>query len=250
MLQSNAYLKEGERIDDLMIKNLGIIQNPEVFCFGMDAVLLSSFTKVFRGESCVDLCCGNGIIPILLYAKKEGDMFCGIELQNQLADMAIRSIKYNNIEKNVKIIEGDIREISKYLGAGSFDVVTVNPPYIKGNHGIENKNDIINIARHEKCCDIEDVAKAAKKVLKPKGRLYMVHRPSRLVEILKVLSDNRLEPKEIRMVQPFVDKSPNLVLIEARKDGGSELIIKPPLVVYRKPGEYTDELLEIYGKND
>lgn len=242
-------LKEGERLDDLMIKNLGIIQDPKVFCFGIDAVLLSGFAKVNAGDKCLDLCSGNGIIPILLYAKTKAECLYGIEIQAPLAQMAQRSIKYNNLPDSVFVKEGDIRSITEYFEQGQYDVVTVNPPYIKGQGGLENDSESLNIARHETLCTLEDVAKAAYKVLKSKGRLYMVHRPGRLVEILKLLSDNHLEPKTLRLVAPFAGKRPNMVLIEAKKDAGSELIVEPTLVVYDRPGEYTEEVLKIYGKD-
>lgn len=239
-------LKPGERIDDLQRNGYGIIQNPERFCFGMDAVLLSSFAKVKPGERVLDLGCGNGIIPILMEAKTEGEKFFGLEIQEESADLARRSVALNHLENKIEIITGDMKEAVNIFGAASFHVITMNPPYMTGNHGLTNPKDVKAIARHEITCSLEDMIANASKVLKSKGRFYMVHRPFRLAEIMTLMVKYHLEPKRMRLVYPFVDKEPNMVLIEGLKGGNSRITVEPPLIVYERPGVYTDELRKMY----
>lgn len=240
-------LKSEERLDDLHRNNYKIIQNTKKFCFGMDGVLLSGFTRVNSGENALDLGTGTGIIPILLEGKTEGKHFTGLEIQVESADMARRSIAINKQEDKVDIVVGDIKEASKIFGLASFDVVTSNPPYMNYNHGIVNPNEAKAIARHEIMCSLEDVVREASKVLKPKGRFYMVHRPFRLVEILTTLSFYKLEAKRIKFVHPYIDKEPNMVLIECLKGAKSNVIVEAPLIVYKEPNVYTDEIYDIYG---
>lgn len=244
---SYQILKSDERIDDLHRNNYKIIQNTEKFCFGMDAVLLSGFTRVLLDETVLDMGTGTGIIPILLEAKTLGKRFYGLEIQKESADMARRSVILNKLEDKIDIIEGDIKEASMLFGRSSFDVVTCNPPYMNHNHGITNSDSSKAIARHEILCTLEDVIREASRVLKPKGRLYMVHRPFRLVDIINTCSKYKLEAKRMRFVYPYVDKEPNMVLVECIKGGGRNLIACPPLIVYKKPGVYTEEIIEIYG---
>lgn len=239
-------LKEGERLDDLNIKGYYIIQNPKLFCFGMDSVLLSSFTEVKEGESVIDLGTGNGIIPILLEAKTKGSKFIGIEIQSESVDMARRSIIYNNLNHKVIINIGDIKKIEDYYKQEQFDVVTSNPPYMNDGGGLKNIHESKTIARHEVLCKLEDVISAAAYLLKNKGRFYMVHRPHRLVDIIFLLRKYRLEPKKMQMIQSYNDKAPNMVLIEAIKNAGSLLKVLSPLVVYNEKGEYTDKLKKLY----
>ena len=240
-------LKPEERLDDLQVKGYEIIQHPGKFCFGMDAVLLSSFARVKKGEKALDLGTGTGIIPILLSAKTEGESFVGLEIQEESADMAGRSVIHNHLEKQVKIVTGDIKEAADIFGSVSFDVITTNPPYMIGSHGIANPSDTKAIARHEVLCTLDDVLRVSAKMLKPKGRFYMVHRPFRLAEILSKMVQVGIEPKRMRLVYPFVDKEPNMVLIEGLIGGNSRMTIEPPLIVYKEPGVYTDELLKEYG---
>jgi len=240
-------LKEGERLDELQRNGYRIIQNPHTFCFGMDAVLLSGFARVRQGERVLDLGTGTGIIPILLRAKTEGRDFTGLEIQEESADMARRSVACNHLEASVSIITGDIKEAAALFGAASFDVVTCNPPYITGNHGLINPEQPKAIARHELLCTLEDVVRETAKVLRPGGRFYLVHRPFRLAEILTVLVKYRLEPKRMRLVYPFVHKEPNMVLLEALLGGRSRITVEKPLIVYREQGVYTDEICDIYG---
>ncbi len=240
-------LKDGERLDELHRNGYRIIQNSRKFCFGMDAVLLSGFARVKAGERVLDLGTGTGIIPILLRGKTPGRDFTGLEIQEESADMARRSIAYNHLEDSVSIVTGDIREAAALFRAASFDVVTSNPPYMTDSHGLVNPDLPKAIARHELLCSLEDVVQAAAGVLRPGGRFYLVHRPFRLAEIMTVLVRCRLEPKRMRLVYPFVDKEPNMVLLEAVLGGRSRITVEKPLIVYREPDVYTDEIYEIYG---
>ena len=245
--KSTVDLKPGERLDDLQIKGYRIIQSPGRFCFGMDAVLLSAFAKVKKGEQALDLGTGTGILPILLEAKNEGESYTGLEIQEESADMARRSVLVNHLEDRVRIVTGDIREAAALFGAASFHVVTVNPPYMIGDHGLKNANEAKYIARHEVLCTLEDVLRESARLLGNKGRFYMVHRPFRLVEILAGMSRHRIEPKRMRLVHPYIDREPNMVLLEGVKDASPRMTVEPPLVVYNKDGTYTDELLKLYG---
>jgi len=241
------YLKPGERLDDLQIKGYEIIQHPGRFCFGMDAVLLSAFARVKAGECVLDLGTGTGILPILLAAKTAGQKFTGLEIQAESADMAKRSVLHNKIEDRVEIVEGDIKEASEIFGRSSYDVITTNPPYMIGGHGLANPEDAKAIARHEVLCTLDDILRESKAVLKTNGRFYMVHRPFRLAEILMKMSQAGIEPKRMRLVHPFVDKEPNMVLVEGMRGGKPRMTIEPPLVVYNKDGSYTEEVLLHYG---
>lgn len=240
-------LKPQERLDELHRNGYYIIQNPEKFCFGMDAVLLSGFAKVRKGEVALDLGTGTGIIPILLEAKTEGEHFTGLEIQEESADMAARSVALNHLESKIAIVTGDIKDASGIFGASSFDVITTNPPYMIGDHGLSSSNQAKAIARHEMLCTLDDVLSESAKLLKPKGRFYMVHRPFRLAEIMSKMVAYGLEPKRMKLVYPFVDKEPNMVLIEGLKGGNSRLTVEKPLIVYKEQGVYTEEIYEIYG---
>lgn len=236
-----------ERLDNLERNGYAIIQNPARFCFGMDAVLLSGFAKVKKDEKALDLGTGTGIIPILLEAKTPGAHFTGLEIQPESADMAARSVAYNHLEDKISIVTGDIKEASQIFGAASFEVVTTNPPYMIGEHGLTNPKDAKAIARHEILCDLDDILRESAKLLKPQGRFYMVHRPFRLAEIMCKMVQYRIEPKRMQLVYPYVDKEPNMVLIEGLRGGKSRITVEKPLIVYEKPGVYTQEIYDIYG---
>ena len=240
-------LKPEERLDDLQRNGFKIIQNPGKFCFGMDAVLLSGFAKVKKGEQVLDLGTGTGIIPILLKGKTQGKHFTGLEIQEESAEMARRSVNFNGLSGEISIVTGDIREAADLFGAASFDVVTSNPPYMTGSHGLTNPGEAKAIARHELLCTLEDVIREASAVLKPQGRFYMVHRPFRLAEIFCTMSRYRLEPKRMRLVYPYADREPNMVLIEGLKGGRPRITVEKPLIVYKSPGVYTDEIYDVYG---
>lgn len=241
-----SLLKPEERLDDLQIKGREIIQSPGRFCFGMDAVLLSSFANVKKNENALDLGTGTGILPILLEAKYPGRHYTGLEIQEESADMARRSVSHNKLDDKISIVTGDIKEASSIFGAASFGVITTNPPYMIGEHGLKNDNEALYIARHEALCTLDDILRESAKMLKVKGRFYMVHRPFRLPEILAKMCAYGIEPKRMRLVYPYVDKEPNMVLVEGLKGGNPRMQAEPPLIVYEKDGSYTKELLEIY----
>ena len=243
----DIQLKDGERLDELDRNGYRIIQDPKRFCFGMDAVLLAGFAKVKPGEKVLDLGTGTGILPILLEARTKGVSFTGLEIQPESADMAARSVRLNHLENKVHIVNGDIREADRLFGAGSYHVVTSNPPYMTDLHGIKNPNEAKAIARHEILCTLEDVVSQAAKLLAPCGRFYLVHRPFRLAEILTCLCSHGLEPKRMRLVHSYEDREPNMVLIEALKGGRSGMTVEIPLIIFEKPGVYRSEIREVYG---
>lgn len=247
MMTRNDLLHEDERLDELHRNGYYIIQNPKSFCFGMDAVLLSGFAQAKRGEQVLDLGTGTGIIPILMEAKTEAEDFTALEIQEESADMARRSVLYNCLEDKIKIITGDIKDASEIFGASSFDVITTNPPYMIGEHGLSSPNLAKAIARHEILCTLDDVLRETAKLLRPGGRFYMVHRPFRLAEIFCKMTEYRIEPKRMKLVYPYVDKEPNMVLIEGLRDGRPRLTVEKPLIVYREQGVYSDEIYDIYG---
>ena len=240
-------LKDNERCDDLQRNGYRIIQKTDGFCFGMDAVLLSGFAQVKDGERALDLGTGTGIIPILLEAKTDGKHFTGLEIQEEMADMAARSVLYNHLEDKIEIITGDIKEASRLFGLASFDVVTSNPPYMNDAHGLKNPDMQKAISRHEVLCTLEDVVREASRLLRPGGRFYMVHRPHRLIEIITALTKHKLEPKRMKFVHPYVDKDANMVLIEAVRGGKPMMKLEAPIIVYKEQGVYTDEIYDIYG---
>ena len=243
-------LKENERIDDLEIKNMKIIQNTEGFCFGIDSVLLSDFAKEIKKDSrCIDLGTGTGILGILLCAKTNLAEIIGVEIQKEVSDMAERSIKLNNLEDKFKILNMDIKELVKEEQKKNiFDYVITNPPYKKLNTGKINENEKKLISRHELKANLEDFIKIANFLLKDKGTIFMVHKPERLVDIIELMRREKIEPKEIRFVYPKEHAEANLFLIKAIKNGGSFLKIDKPLYVYNEEGNYTDEILKIYQK--
>ena len=240
-------LLANERLDELHRNRLKIIQNSKKFCFGMDAVLLSGFANAKEGEKVLDMGTGTGIIPILMSAKTQAGHLTGLEIQPESADMARRSVEYNNLQEKIDIVLGDIKDASKVFGASSFDVVTTNPPYMIANHGLSNPDEAKAIARHEIKCTLEDVIAQGAKVLKPGGHFFMVHRPFRLGEIIPLMKQYKLEPKRMRLVYPYVDAEPNMVLIEGAKGGKPRLTVEKPLIVYEKGGQYTSEIYDIYG---
>lgn len=247
MSKDKEILKGNERIDDLERNGYRIIQDPGRFCFGMDAVLLSGFARVKDGAAVLDLGTGTGIIPILLEAKTGAAHLTGLEIQADSADMARRSVRLNGLEDKIEIITGDIKEAEVWFEAASFDVITCNPPYMIGQHGLKNPKDAKAIARHEILCTLQDVVSQTARLLKPGGSFFLVHRPFRLAEIMVTLQEYKLEPKRMQLVYPFVDKEPNMVLIEARRGGRPRMTVEKPLIVYREPGEYMPEIYDIYG---
>ncbi|MGI6117616.1 MAG: tRNA1(Val) (adenine(37)-N6)-methyltransferase [Bilifractor sp.] len=247
-------LNENETADDLQ-NGYFIIQSRSGFRFGADAVLLSDFARIRKNEKVIDLGCGNGIIPVLLAAKTDCRTITGLEIQEESVRLARKSVALNHLEDRIHIVQGDIKEATALFGAASFHVVTCNPPYMIGSHGLKNPNTQAAIARHEILCTFQDVTKSAAALLENKGRFYLVHRPFRLAELFHTMIECRLEPKRMRLVFPFVDREPNMVLIEAVKGGNPRLKVEPPLIMYESEGKYSREILEIYGhpvgpKND
>ena len=240
-------VKENERIDDLQRNGYRIIQDPDRFCFGMDAVLLSGFAAAKKGDHVLDLGTGTGIIPILMEAKTEAEHLTALEIQPESADMARRSVALNGLESKISIVTADIKEAKVLFHKASFQVITSNPHYLIGQHGLVNPHGEKAIARHEILCTLEDVIENAAALLVPGGHFFMVHRPFRLAEIMGTLMKYRLEPKRMRLVYPYVDKEPNMVLIEAVRGGKSRLEVEKPLIVYEKPGIYTQEIYDVYG---
>ncbi|MBV7509222.1 tRNA1(Val) (adenine(37)-N6)-methyltransferase [Bacillus sp. sid0103] len=243
-------LKDDERLDYLLAENLRIIQSPSVFAFSLDAVLLARFVYVpIQKGNLIDLCSGNGVIPLFLSARTKGHI-TGVEIQERLYDMAVRSIEYNGLEQRLQMIHGDIKEMPKQLGYGKFDVATCNPPYFTTASKEEmNPNEHLAIARHEILCTLEDAVKASSQLVKQGGKVAFVHRPGRLLDIITLMREYRLEPKRIQFVYPKKGKEANTLLIEAIKDGSPDLKILPPLFVYNEDNEYTSEIKEIlYGE--
>ena len=242
-------LKENERIDDLELKNLKIIQKNDGFCFGIDSVLLSDFAKDIKKNSKVaDLGTGTGILSILLCAKTELNKVIGIEIQEDMADMARRSCEINNLQNRFEVINADIKNLQKIIKQNEFDAVIMNPPYMELNTGKTSINIKKLISRHEITASLEDFIIASKNLLKDKGSLYIVHRPNRLIDLCYLLRNHKIEPKIIRLVYPKKESEANLVLIKAVKNGGSFLKIMKPLYVYKIDGSYTKEILKIYNK--
>ena len=241
-----VLIKDYERVDDLQLKGLKIIQDPKRFCFGIDAVLLSDYVKVKRGGSVLDLCTGTGIIPILLSAKSEASRISAIEIQKESVEMARRSVLLNDLQDKINIIEGDINDYDSFIPRSSIDVVTCNPPYMIGGHGLTNDADYKTMARHEISCTLEDVIRVSAEVLKPAGELFMIHRPFRLSETMCKLTEYGLEPKGMRLVHPYADKEPNMVLLEGVRGGNSRMTVEKPLIVYESENVYTEEVRRLY----
>ena len=258
-----SFTKGDERAVDLQRSNLWILQDPNRFCFGMDAVLLSAYTEIKAGERCLDMGTGTGILPLLLSAKTDAAELIGLEIQAESADMAARSVAMNialrgetsgnetavarPVLGRVRIVQGDLKEASKLFGRATMDVVTCNPPYMTGGHGIVNPADAKAIARHEILCSLEDVFREAAAVLRTGGRLFMVHRPFRLAEIFAAAAKYGLEPKRMRLVYPYADKEPNMVLLGFVRGGRARLAVEKPLILWEREGEYTAEVKELYG---
>ncbi len=240
-------LKENERIDYVPGSNLKIIQDKKRFCYGIDAILLSKFVKIKNKEQVMDLGTGTGIVPLRIYDLFKPKKIMGIEIQSEVAEMANRSIKINNLEDRIEIINMDLKDISFKFKKSTFDIITSNPPYIKKGSGIINPDETFALSRHEIQCTIEDIMEVSAYLLKERGRLYLIHRPNRLVDIIWFSRKYNLEPKTIRFVQSRIYEKPNLLLLECVKGGNVELKFEKPLIVYDNNGNYTEEIYEIYG---
>lgn len=241
-------LKENERIDDLQINNFKIIQRTDGFCFGIDSVLLSDFAKKIKKNSKVlDLGTGTGIIGVLLCAKTGLGKITGVEIQEEIVDMAQRTIALNGLEDRFDIVNENIKNLEKKLPLDYYDAIVTNPPYKQANSGLKNENKIKLISRHEITANLSDFIKVSFKLLKDKGTFYMVHRPERLVDIMCEMRKNKLEPKRVRFVYSNKTSEPKLILVEGVKNGKAFLKVEKPLYIYNEDGKYTDEILKIYG---
>ncbi|TGY41429.1 tRNA1(Val) (adenine(37)-N6)-methyltransferase [Clostridium sartagoforme] len=247
-MKKNIELLSDEAIDDLQLDNLYLIQKKQGFRFGIDAVLLSNFANVKNKHRVIDLCTGTGIVPFLIYGKYKPKEVVGIEIQEDMVEMAIRSSKYNEIEDVVSFKNADLKDLKYLSSLGTFDVITVNPPYKLNNSGIVNLDDKLAIARHEIMCSLEDVIVASRKLLKDNGRMFIVHRPERLIDIFELMRKYKIEPKRVQMVQPNINKAPNIVLVEGQRDGGAYLKWEKPIYVYNEDGTYSEEINKIYGR--
>ena len=243
------YVMEDESLDDLELNNIMVIQKKKGFRFGVDAVLLANFAKVKKGMSVCDLCSGTGIVPFIIAGKTQAEKIIGVEIQKELADMAKRSALYNKLEHRIKFYSGDLKDKSLIKSLGKFNVVTVNPPYKLRNSGLISEDDKNAISRHEICCTLEDVIRASKDLLTDNGKLYLVHRPDRLCDVLCTMRKYKIEPKSIRTIHPSENKAPNIVLIEGQNFGKPYFKWEDPLYIHNEDGSYTSEIEEIYGRN-
>lgn len=241
-------LHTDETLDDLQ-NGYYIIQKNDGFKFGVDAVLLADFAKDAPSKTTLDLCTGTGIVPILLCAKSKTPEIHALEIQKDIAEMAMRSVEYNKLADRISVTCGDLKNAAEIYGRGKFDKITCNPPYMKGGAGLQNDIDAKTVSRHEVLCSLDDVIRVSAELLISKGRFFMVHRPSRLADIMCAMRKYKIEPKKMRLVFPSPSKASNLVLIEGMKDGGNELKLLPPLYVYGEDGKYSEEIDEIYGRN-
>lgn len=241
---------ENERIDDLQTDGLKIIQNPEWFCFGTDAVLLADYASknIKKNARVLDMCSGNGIIPLLLSSKSKAAEICGLEIQNCVVEMASRSIKLNGLEDKIKMICGDLKEAVTLFGRSSFNNIVCNPPYKEAGGGLTNKSDPVTLARHEILCSLEDIIRVSSILLEPYGKLCMIHRPERLADILCLMRTYKIEPKRLRFIHPAADKTATMILVEGAYCGKPKLFLDPPLYVYKEPNVYSDEILHIYNR--
>ena len=239
-----------ERIDDLQLNGLRLIQNPNWFCFGVDAVLLADYASktIKKGNHVLDLCTGNGIVPLLLSQKSSAKKLVGIEIQTPVAEMAKRSVLLNQLEDKVHIETGDLRDAEMVFGRSSFQYITCNPPYKEAGGGLLTNADTTTLARHEILCTLEDVVRVSSNILAPQGKLCMIHRPERLVELICLMRKYKLEPKRLRFVHPYPQKTATMILIEASRGGKPKLFLDPPLYIYEKPGVYSEEINQIYQR--
>ena len=231
-----SELRPGERLDDLQIGGLELIQDPKKFCFGVDAVFLSDFVRIRPGENVLDLGTGNGIIPVLLSAKTEARHITGLEIQADTAEMARRSVAHNHLEDRIDIVTGDIKEAAELFKPAFFDVITTNPPYMLADHGMRNPDDAKAIARHEVLCSLDDILRESMRLMQDKSRFYMIHSPFRLTEIMIKMHQYKIEPKRIRFVHPYIDKEPAMVLIEGVRGARPRVTVEPPLIIYDRNG--------------
>lgn len=239
-------LNENERIDQLHRNDYVIIQNSKKFCFGIDSVLLAHFAYAYEDEIVMDIGTGTGIIPILMSAITDARKFDAIDIQKDSVIMARKSVSLNNLENKINIFHCDVKNLTQNFPKNTYDVVTVNPPYVKYKSGIINNITPKSIARNEIFCTFEDIVFNSNKILKNKGRFYLIHKASRLADIMYTLRNHGLEPKKLQFIQSYFNSSPNLVLIEAIKQANPMLNVLPNLIIYNDDGSYTQEVFDIY----
>ncbi|BAH41058.1 MULTISPECIES: tRNA1(Val) (adenine(37)-N6)-methyltransferase [Brevibacillus] len=248
---TNVPLYETERIDDLLTHEMKIIQSHEVFCFSMDAVLLARFASVPKRGKVLDMCTGNGAIPLIMTTRTPEASFDGIEIQERLFSMASRNVTLNGLNERITMHHGDVKDAVSLFGHGNFDLITCNPPYMPATSGEKNISEHFAIARHEIMLSLEDVIRVGSQLLKNGGKLALVHRSTRLIDIVSLMRQYGIEPKRMRLVYPRREAEPNMVLIEGIRGGKPELRIQPPLIVYENGEQYCEELQEIYyGRRD
>lgn len=247
-MEPEEILKSGERIDDLMINGLKLIQHPDQFCFSLDAVLLAHFASVRQGGTVVDLGTGTGVIGLLLLARGAGTV-TGLEINPDMADMARRSARLNGLEDKFTILNGDLRQVKEYMPSGSMELIVSNPPYRPVGGGYINPNDQVAMARHELTANLTDIVAAAKYLVKYRGRFAMVHLPERLAEISVAMCQAGIEPKRLQFVCPAVNKKPNMVLIEGVRGANPGIDVLPPLIVYTTDGKYSEDISKFYRQD-
>lgn len=255
-------MKKDLRLDETGFGKIKILQDPEGFCYGVDAVLLSDFAATSingrrkKVERIMDLGTGTGIVPLILSHKTAAAVICGIELQKDSFELAERNISINELGSRIRFYNEDVADIAKsgrVIIAGNdvaetFDAVTTNPPYTISQNGVTSSNESKAIARHETTADLETFVKAAFVLLKDKGDLYMVHRPARLVDICESCRKYHMEPKELCFVSGKPMEKPNIILVHCVKNGNRELKVLEPLNVREKDGDFSAEMLKIYEK--
>ncbi|HZG16778.1 MAG TPA: tRNA1(Val) (adenine(37)-N6)-methyltransferase [Candidatus Bathyarchaeia archaeon] len=249
--EKNVPLYESERIDDLLTHEMKIIQSKEVFCFSLDAVLLARFASVPKRGRILDLCTGNGAIPLIMSTRTQEATFDAVEIQPRLYDMASRNVRLNSLEARMTVHHGDVKDAVEVYGHQKFDLITCNPPYMPPASGEQNINEHYALARHEILLNLEDVIRVSSKLAKNGGKIALVHRATRLIDIVTLMRQYGIEPKRMRFVHPKRDAEPNIVLVEGIRGGKPELRIQPPLIVYEAEEVYCDELQEVYyGRRD
>ena len=254
MKKEDIKINRDERIDELGINDLKIIQNKKYFCFGTDSVLLANFVKSEKdSNTIIDFCSGSGVISVIILAKKKFKKIYSVELQKEMYELLEKNIRYNKLQNDIIPICCDVKdyifvrkEVMKTSKSGTVDIIVCNPPYKSVKTGIKNEEKVKYIARHEVLCNLEDIFKSASNLLNTKGKLYIVHKPERLSDLISIARNYRLEPKRIKFVQPNINLKPSIVLIEYVKDGKNEIIIEKPLIEYNEDGSYTEEFLKIY----
>lgn len=241
-------LKPGERVDDLIINDLKLIQHPDEFCFSLDAVLLAHFASVRPGGAAIDLGAGTGVIGLLILARGAATV-TGLEINPAMADMARRSACLNGLEDRLSIIHGDLRRVKEFFPSGGCELIVSNPPYRPVGGGYISPNDRVAIARHELTASLADVVAAAKYLVKYRGRFAMVHLPERLAEITHAMCQAGIEPKRLQFVYPAINKKPNMVLIEGVRGANPGMDVLPPLIVYTNDGSYSEDIMKIYRQD-